>query len=410
MLGSGVWVAQNKVLPGAYINIVNASAVTSTVGERGVVAFPYALGKAPGEVISITAGEFVSNSNSMLGIAYDSNKAKPLREIFKNATTCLIYDLGESGTAAQAISALESYEFNVLAAYTSVTADISAYITAVKNWRNSLGKKCQVVVYNATTPDDEAVINVISTVSDYSSKTFTGNGSTTTFTLTDKPSSVDSVLVDGVVKTATTHYSYSSATGVVTFTTPPSDATEVEVRYNTSPAHSLVAWVAGAEAGCDISRSCTNKLYDGEHTVVLGRTQAQLETCLQNGQIVFHQVYGDVRMLEDINSLTTTTAQKGEDFKSNQTIRVIDQIANDIARLFNTTYLGQIPNNASGRASLWADIVSHHQELEEIQAIENFNPELVTVEQGQTRKSVVVNDAVQVTNAMSILYMTLVIN
>ena len=134
-----------------------------------------------------------------------------------------------------------------------------------------------------------------------------------------------------------------------------------------------------------------------------------MEQCLDDGEFVFHLVYGDVRVLEDINSFTTTTADKGEDFKYNQTIRVIDQIANDIAKLFNTKYLGKIPNNASGRVSLWADIIAHHRQLETIQAIENFDSTAVTVEKGDSKKSIVVNDAITVTNAMSQLYMTVVI-
>ena len=113
--------------------------------------------------------------------------------------------------------------------------------------------------------------------------------------------------------------------------------------------------------------------------------------------------------LEDINSLTTTTVDKGNDFKYNQTIRVVDQIANDIAKLFNTKYLGKIPNNASGRVSLWADIVAHHKELETLQAIESFNPSLLKVEQGATKKSVVVNDVITVVNSMAQLYMTVVV-
>ena len=59
--------------------------------------------------------------------------------------------------------------------------------------------------------------------------------------------------------------------------------------------------------------------------------------------------------------------------------------------------------------SLWADIVAHHRELETLQAIEDFDPTLVTVEQGEKKKAVVVNDAIKVTNAMAILYMTVVV-
>lgn len=176
-----------------------------------------------------------------------------------------------------------------------------------------------------------------------------------------------------------------------------------------TPSHALTAWVSGLVAGCPINESCTNALYDGEYTIKTDKTQSQLEECINNGEFVFHRVYGEIRVLEDINSLKDVTADKGEDFKSNQTIRVIDQIANDIAKLYNTKYLGRVQNNASGRVSLWNDIVSHHRQLEEIGAIENFDATLVTVEQGTTKKSVVVNDVITVVNAMSQLYMTVVV-
>ena len=53
---------------------------------------------------------------------------------------------------------------------------------------------------------------------------------------------------------------------------------------------------------------------------------------------VLHSVGTEVRVLEDINSLVTLTEDKNELFQSNQTIRVLDQIAMDIASLFNTKY------------------------------------------------------------------------
>ena len=361
-LGGGIWTTQNKVLPGSYINFVNASKATATVGDRGVVAFPYALGKSAGSIIEITKSEFVKDPTSKLGttVTFDSDTAKPLREIFAHATKCIIFDLGTGDTvktASYAVKALEPYDFNVLCVYTSTSADITTYTNAVETWRDN-GKKCQAVVYGGETtaetvlaPDHEGIINVVSTVTD------------------------------------------EGATG-----------------------HELVAWVAGAEAGCAINASCTNMIYDGEYTVKCNHTQTELENCIKKpttgkggGQFVFHLVYGDVRVLEDINSLVTTTADKGDDFKYNQTIRVIDQIANDIAKIFNTKYLGKIPNNASGRVSLWGDIVAHHRQLETIQAIENFDASLVTVEQGNTKKAVVVNDVINVVNAMSQLYMTVVI-
>ena len=344
MLGGGVFVTQNKVLPGAYVNFVTATKATANLGERGTVAIALPLSKNAGTVIEVTRAQFVQDAKNLLGFESTAKELIALREIFCHATKVYVYDLGADKTVADACAAFEAYDFNILCAYTDEASDVAAYITQVKSWRDDMGKKCQLVAFGQDAPNHEGVINVVSTVSDEGADEF-----------------------------------------------------------------ALVAWLAGAEAGCAVHESCTNMLYDGEYTVVTDKTQAQLEQCIKDGEIAFHLVYGEVRLLEDINSLTETTADKGEDFKSNQTIRVIDQIANDIAKMFNTKYLGKIANNASGRVSLWGDIVKHHRQLEELQAIENFDATLLKVEQGNTKKSIVVTDVITVTNAMAQLYMTVVV-
>ena len=53
--------------------------------------------------------------------------------------------------------------------------------------------------------------------------------------------------------------------------------------------------------------------------------------------------------------------------------------------------------------------MAHHEELERIQALENFDPKAVTVEKGPTKKSVIVNDPVTPVACMEILYMTVVV-
>ena len=103
------------------------------------------------------------------------------------------------------------------------------------------------------------------------------------------------------------------------------------------------------------------------------------------------------------------TEEKGEVFQSNQSIRVMAQIANDIAAIFKSKYIGKIANDMLGRNALWLDIVQHHEKLQDIGAIEGFSGENVTVEPGETKKSVVVSDVVTVVNAMEQLYMTVVV-
>ncbi|MCM0739883.1 phage tail sheath subtilisin-like domain-containing protein, partial [Clostridioides difficile] len=173
---------------------------------------------------------------------------------------------------------------------------------------------------------------------------------------------------------------------------------------------SLIYWTTGAIAGCDINKSNTNKTYDGEFDVDVNYTQIQLEEALKTGKFIFHKVGDEVHVLEDINTFVSSTDDKNDDFSSNQTVRVLDQIANDIAILFNTKYLGKVPNDKAGRISFWNDVVKHHKELENIRAIEDFKTDDVSVELGNDKKTVIVSDAVKVINAMSKLYMTVSVN
>ena len=171
---------------------------------------------------------------------------------------------------------------------------------------------------------------------------------------------------------------------------------------------SLVYWMTGAQCACRVYASLTNQNYTGELAPDVSRTQTQLESCIDEGQLVLHKVGDDIRVLTDINSKVSITEEEGEDFKSNQTIRVLDQIGNDVASLFNDQFLGKVPNDEAGRTSLWNEIVKHHQELARLRAIENFLPEDVTISIGNDRKSVLVNDVISPVNALERLYMSVV--
>ena len=175
-------------------------------------------------------------------------------------------------------------------------------------------------------------------------------------------------------------------------------------------AQAVVYWATGAHAGVAVNKSLTNAKYDGELILDTEYTQAALEAALKAGKFMFHNVNGVTRVLEDINTLLTLSDTKGEVFQSNQTIRVCDQIANDTAVLFNTRYVGTVPNDASGRASLWGDVVKLIQELEKIRAVENFDPDTVTCEQGDKKKAVLLTiNGLNIINAMAQLYMSVII-
>lgn len=172
----------------------------------------------------------------------------------------------------------------------------------------------------------------------------------------------------------------------------------------------VVAWVLGAVAGCEINKSLTNTVYNGELDIDVNYTQSGLEDFIGDGFFTFHKVGSEVRVLEDINSLKSTTIEKSNIFKNNQTVRVCDQIATDIAEIFNTYYLGKVQNDDMGRTAFRGDIINHHNVLVGKRAIEAFNSEDIQITQGNEKGSVVVNETITIINTMDKLYMTVKVN
>ena len=71
------------------------------------------------------------------------------------------------------------------------------------------------------------------TLKTFTTDTFTGNGSATTFTLSEVPANSTQIMVfvDGILQKSSTNYSVNTTTGVVTFTSAPDSSAEIEVKH-----------------------------------------------------------------------------------------------------------------------------------------------------------------------------------
>ena len=433
-LGGGTFVTQNKELPGAYINFVSAAAASATLSDRGIATMPLELDWGiDGEIFEVTNADFQKNSMKIFGYDYTHEKLKGLRDLFLNTQTLYAYKLTSGGEKA-------SNEF-AEARYTGVRGN-DLKITIQQNVDDDSMFDVKTVLDTAIV--DEQTVSAAGDLIDNEYVKFK-TSATLAVTAATPLSGGTNGEVDGATYQAyldkIESYTYNTMGVVVTDDTTKGlfnsfvkrlrDEMGIKfqlVLYNYQKADyygtisvknkvtdagwseaALVYWVTGASAGCEVNRSNQNKLYDGEFSIDAGYTQTELKKAIEAGEFTLHKVGSDVRVLEDINTMVTTSDTQGDIFKDNQTVRVMDQIANDIAVLFNTKYLGVVPNDAAGRISLWSDIVKHHEQLQEIRAIENFSDSDVVVEQGNTKKSVVVTDAVTVVNAMSKLYMTVTV-
>lgn len=432
-LGGGTFTTQNKVLPGAYINFVSMKAASASLSDRGIATMALELDwGVEGDVFEVTSADFQKNSLKIFGYPYDHEKMKGLRDLFRNIQTLYAYRLNNGGTKAANTYATAKFggvrgNDIKIAVQTNVDDesmyDVITYVGTTVVDKQTVSEASKLVANDFVIFKTESALSATAGVALSGGTNGTVDG-TAHQTYLDKIESYSFNAI-GVVATEDSIKSL-----YMNFCTRLRDDIGVKfqaVIYNKAGDHEgiinlknkvtdadwseacLVYWVTGAVAGCAINKSNTNKLYDGEFTVDVAYTQNDLVKAIQNGEFALHKVGSDVRVLEDINSLVTTTDTKGDVFKDNQTIRVIDQNANDFAVLFNTKYLGVVPNDAAGRISLWTDIVKHHEDMQSIRAIENFSDKDVTVEQGDTKKSVVVNDAIEPIGTMTKLYMTTVI-
>lgn len=430
--GGGTFTAQNKILAGSYINVKGATRTSSILGDRGIVAYAMNLDWGEDGFTILNVEDFQKDAMKLFGYHADSQELVQIRDIFKNANKLYLYRLnqgGEKATNTYATAKFAGTRGNAIAIKMEANPDGGFDVTTLVGTATvdkqtvatsaDLKENDYVTFKSFSTPSLTSAITALLAGGTNGTVSDEAVAHTTFLGLVDKYP-VNVVCYGGTTANVAALYiafakrvreELGLKLQVVTYnvaTTAPDYEGVVYVykpnNYNVTGGY--ICWVAGAVAGCPINRSLTNKIYDGEAELKVQDSQAELENAIRTGLFAFHQVGEDFRVLDDINSLTTFTTEKGEYFKDNQTIRVLDQIATDIATLFNTKYLGIIPNDNAGRIALWNDIVTHHRSLETMRAIENFDPNLVVVNKGESKKSVVVSDVITVTNAMAQLYMT----
>lgn len=433
-LGGGTFLAQNKELPGAYINFISAASANAALSKRGIATMPLELDWGiDGEVFEVTGGDFRENSLRIFGYDYAHEKLKGLRDLFRNAQTLYAYKLTSKGAKASNQFAqakhcgIRGNDLKIViqknADNPDTQFDVKTLLDLAVVDEQTVSKAQELTENDFVTFKTSAELAVTAATPLSGGENGTVDG-TAYQTYLDKIEAYTYNTMGVVVTDDTTKNLFDSFVKrlreemgikfqLVLYRKAADYYGTISVKNRVLDSGwseaGLVYWVTGASVGCEVNKSNQNKVYDGEFTVDADYTQNELKKAIKAGEFMLHKVGQKLRVLEDLNTMVTISDAQGEAFRDNQTVRVMDQIANDIAVLFNTKYLGVVPNDAAGRVSLWSDIVKHHQQLQEIRAIENFSDSDVTVERGSAKKSVVVTDAITVVNAMSKLYMTVTV-
>lgn len=430
-MAGGTWTTQNKVRPGAYVNVRSNGNVGTSDSITGVVALPLALDFGPeGEVIEIN----VSSDLTRFGYDLTHEKLLLLREALKQAATVLLYRVGSGGKAAAVEGSL-----SVTALYGGTRGND---ISVISKENVNITGAFDVETYLEGRLIDSQTAKTIGELSNNRLISFTGEGDLTAFSI---------VLENGsnTAATANDYMTFFSKIQVYDFNTialPVKDevtkaagasfinrmrneegkkcqlvvagyAANSEAVINIkngvvlsdgtliSP-EQATAWVAGASAAAGVATSLTYKAYDGATDVTQRYLNSEIITSLQNGEFVFTEKRGSAVVEQDINSLRSFTTEKSRDFAKNRILRVLDDIANNSKKTFEDNFIGKVNADQDGRELFKADRISYFNSLQGAGAITNFSADDVVVEAGNDKDSIVLNVQVQPIDAMEKLYMT----
>ena len=447
-MSGGIWTSQNKPLPGVYINVKSQGSVSANVGDRGRVAIaePLSWG-ATRTVQEITPGEDVT---PFIGYDITSEKALFLREMMKGSDTTpgpsriLLYrPEGTGGVKASATIG----QLTVTALYTGIRGnDITVVVSEEPDAGGSYTVK---TVIDGTEKDSQTITDLSKLVAN-AWVSFSGTGTTVeetagtaltggtdptvaaadyaAFLTAIEPYQFDILVYDGTDATTIQAFAafaqrVSNSIGkkcqaVMAGETAAASNSEFVIAVNNGvtltdgtqlTAQQAAWWLGGAEAGAMYNDSLTYAQYPGALEANPKLTEDQAAEEVQSGQICFIDTFGVVKVCTDINTLTTFTPEKGQEFSKNRIMRVLMQFCNDVYENFSSNYIGKTDNNENGRNLLKGWIIGYLNEMQANNGIQNFTAEDVTVLPGNSVDSVVINAAVQPVDSIEKIYMTVTV-
>ena len=450
-MAGGIWTSENKVLPGVYINVKSQPSTVANIGDRGVVAIPKALSwGAPGEVIEVTPGE---DTTALIGYPVTDSNARFLLEMMKgtDVSACpkkiYVYRYAGTGGVKATASGSETVDSDTLtyaieAKYVGVRGnDLS--VTGVLDpdtGAMTVSTYLDGYMVASDTMEEAATIN-----NDWCSITLTGTLLDFTATLEGGVDPVPTAADDAAAITALEPYTwdilcYDGTTALtiaayvafikrmnesvgrkcqLVLGNAPGENSPYVISVNngvvlndgtTLTAEQATWWVAGAEAGANYNQSLTYAQYPGAVSASPKLTDDQTAAAIAAGQIAFIDEFGTVKICSDINSKTTVTTDEGAEFKKNRVIRVLMTFCNDVYKHFATYFIGKVDNNDSGRSLLRAWIIGYLNEMMANNGIQNFTAEDVEVLPGATIDAVVINVALQPTDAVEKIYVAVTVS
>lgn len=445
-MAGGTWTSQNKVQPGVYINTRSRGNLGVSIGEKGVVAIAEPLSWGPSSVIQeIIPGE---DLKPFTGYDVTSPKTLFLREMMKGSDSTpgpikiLLYRPAGSG-GAKAAATVEG--LTATARYEGIRGND---ITVIVQADPDKGDVFDVITVIDGSVVDEQAVKTIEELKENAWVKFTGTGAPAEtagqaleggkdpevspsdyaqFLTVLEPYTFDILVYDGTdsatmqamasfvkrvsenaglkcqavmagAETSNSEWVISVNNGVKL-----SDGTELSPQQATW-------WLGGAEAGARYNESLTYARYPDAIEAFPKKKDTEISEAIQKGEVVFIDNFGTVKVCTDINTLTSFSVDKGQEYSKNRVMRVLNQFCNDVYRQFSLYYIGKVDNNETGRGLLKGWIVGYLNEMQANGGIQNFVADDVSVQAGNSVDSVLVDVALQPVDSIEKIYMTVAVS
>jgi hypothetical protein len=150
--------------------------------------------------------------------------------------------------------------------------------------------------------------------------------------------------------------SLSDHEGVINFTTEG-----IVVGGTIYTASEYTARIAGILAGLSLERSATYFVLPEVDTIT---EHTDPDADIDAGQLILINDGEKVKIGRGVNSLTTTTASQGDDWKKIKIIEGHDLVKEDITRTFNDEYVGKVNNSYDNQSLYFAAVNAYLSGLE----------------------------------------------
>lgn len=446
-MAGGTWTDQNKELPGVYINTKSRGKLKATIGEKGAVAIAEPLSWGPSGVVqTIIPGE---DLRRYTGYDITSPQTLFLREMMKGsdvtggpARILLYRPAGTGGVKASAvIGALK-----VSALYEGIRGnDITVMVQEDPDTEGTF--EVTTVVSGAVT--DRQTVTGVEGLAGNGWVTFSGSGPLTDtagtplaggadpqvspsdyadFLQAIEPYRFDILVYDGTDRAVIQAYASfvrrisenvgQKCQAVMADAAGCNSEWVISVGNGVKLSDGTVLspqqaawWLGGAQAGAKYNQSLTSALYPDAVESVPRLKEEEAKKEKRKGNLIFldDQDTKEVWVCTDINTLTSYTEEKGEEYSKNRVMRVLNQICLDTHRQFSRNHIGKISNNEDGCKLLRGWLVDYLKKMEKNNGIKNFDKDDVTTEPGSKVDTVLVATAVQPVDSIEKIYMTVTV-